>query len=232
MLTNRKNQGRYCYVPGHILLIILLWFSFATKSEAKTTDSISTYYKNKQFTTYCQLTVNSQEQIMNQVIDDFLHQTKYDLDKLFLWALKGLKLRNEKDQIIVFNFISTKYDEKNDVIMARGDVEIPDLIRFPAISVNSRMTKHLLVGNRTKVNINVLYSDAFLKKTTGIFYLIPVDSRSCIITLETKVEFGWFFDFFITKSTFKNIMEWRFHQLMLNLKQEAEKRQKKQLINN
>ena len=69
-------------------------------------------------------------------------------------------------------------------------------------------------------------SDAFLKKTTGNFQLIPVSNRSCQLSLQTKVEFGWFFNIFITTSSFKSIMEWRFEKLLNNIKAEAEKREK------
>jgi hypothetical protein len=44
------------------------------------------------------------------------------------------------------------------------------------------------------------------------------------MTLETRVNFGWFFDFFITLGMYSEIMEWRFTKLVNNLKEEAELR--------
>lgn len=193
---------------------------------ASPVDSVKTHYKNGQFITYTQIWVNASKPVINDVVNDYVYQTKYDLDALFDWALKGLKLRNEKDDLIIFNFKSTKYDEKNDLIKGVGDVEVPGVIEFPDIHVNSRMTKSVLEDGRLKVNIDVLYSDAFLKKTSAVFYAIQKSNKGAWISLETKVEFGWFFNIFVTQSTFRYIMEWRFQRMMHNIKAEAERREK------
>lgn len=55
--------------------------------------------------------VNASPSIVSAVIEDFVFQTKYDLEALFGWGLKNLKLRRESDEVIVFNFKSTQYDK-------------------------------------------------------------------------------------------------------------------------
>ncbi|MBN2765631.1 MAG: hypothetical protein JXR27_04600 [Paludibacteraceae bacterium] len=161
---------------------------------------------------------------MNEVVSDYIYQSKYDLDKLFEWALSDMKLRTEKDKLIVFNFKSTRYDKENDLIKGIGDVEVPGVVNFPNIHVDSRMTKAYLKNNKTRVRIEVMYSDAFLRKTTGVFYAMPENEQNSRISLETKVQFGWFFNIFITQTAFRSIMEWRFHQMMQNIRDEAERR--------
>lgn len=208
-----------------IIIFIGLFLSFC-EIQASPTDSISTYYKNGEFVTYSQIWVDAPKDVMNAVVDDFIHQTKYNLDELFVWALKDMKLRKEKDEVIVFNFKSTKYDEKTNQIKAIGDVEVPNVIKFPDIHVNSKMIKTVQPDGKTRVNIDVLYSDAFLKKTTAVFQMTPKSTRGCWLTLESKVQFGWFFNIFITKVTYRYIMEWRFRKMMQNIHAEAEKRAK------
>ncbi len=211
-------MNKYLYI-----LFVLLQLSTYTYANSK--DSISTTYKNGDFVSFTKVWVKAPAKVMDLVIDDFLYQTKYDLDALMLWGLKGLKLRSEEDQIIVFNFKTTEYNKKNNLIKATGEVIVPKVIRFPEIHVNSNMLKKTYADGKVNVSINVLYSDAFLSKTSGDFNLIPVNDNGCYITLETKVKFGWFFNIFITKYSFTHIMEWRFRTLMNNLKNEAEKRQ-------
>ena len=206
-----------------IVLFVLLQLSSIIHANNK--DSISTTYINGKFVSFTRIWVNAPAKVMDQVIDDFLYETKYDLDALLLWGLKGLKLRSEKDEIIVFNFKSTEYDKKNDLIKATGEVIVPNIINFPEIHVSSKMSKKIDANDRVNVNINVLYSDAFLSKTTGDFNMTPFDEKGCFISLETKVKFGWFFNIFITNYSYKHIMEWRFKTLMCNLRDEAEKRQ-------
>lgn len=191
------------------------------------TDSISTKYINGEYLTYCQVWVNSPKDVMSEVVKDLEHQTKYDLEALFCWAFVGLNLRLEKDEFIEFNLKSTKYNSKTGLIRSTADVIVPYLITFPNVHIDSKLEYVPLKDGRVKVNIIVLYSDAFLKKTIGVFYLIP-KTNGCWISLETRVKFGWFFDIFITQSKFKSIMEWRFIRLMHNIKDEAERRNKLQ----
>lgn len=206
-------------------VIVFLCVFTIVVARASSVDSVSTTHKGGEFITYTQVAVNASPSIVSAVIEDFVFQTKYDLEALFGWGLKNLKLRRESDEVIVFNFKSTQYDKKSDIIKAVGAVEIPGVVNFPEIHVNSRMTKKIFSNGAVGVDVNVLYSDAFLKSTTGVFRMLPnsIDGN-CQITLETRVKFGWFFDFFITKSTYRSIMEWRFRQLLHNLKNESEAR--------
>lgn len=208
-----------------ILLFIVLTGTFVS-ALASPGDSVKTYYKDGYFSTYCKVWVNAPRNVVNEVIDDFVEQSKFDLDQLFEWGLKDMKLRTEEDKLIVFNFKSATYDAKNDLIKCVGDVKIPGIISFPDIHVDSRMTKSYLKNGNTCVRIDVMYSDAFLRETSGLFYAIPEKEKGYWITLETKVKFGWFFNVFITQPMFRSIMEWRFHQMMINIRNEAENRTK------
>jgi len=206
------------------ILGVVFWFSCFVQSYASTNDSISTYYKSGQFITYSQVLVDVPKEIMNNVLDDFIFQSKYDLDELFKWALVGMKLRNEKNDFIVFNMKSIIYDDKTNIIKSVNDVTVPNIISFQNIHLNSRMIKTLQDNGNTNLHIDVLYSDAFLKKTKGFFQIVPVNSKSCFVKLETSVQFGWFFNFFINKTSFKHIMEWRFKKILDNVCKEAERR--------
>ncbi len=209
------------FFAGKNCLIIFFCFFAVLYCNAAGQDSVSTVYRKGEYVTTTIVKVNASPVVMNAVIDDFLYQTRYNLDGLYNWALVGLKLRKEADDIIIFNFKSTEYDIKKDIIKGIGEVVVPGIITFPEIHVNSRMTKKLQANENITVNIDVLYSDAFLKKTNALFKMVPNDSKSCTISLETQVKFGWFFDFFISQSLFRQIMEWRFVRLMKNLGNEA-----------
>ena len=92
--------------------------------------------------------------------------------------------------------------------------------------LSDSVTKSYLKNGNTRVRIDVMYSDAFLRETSGVFYAIPEKEKGNWITLETKVKFGWFFNVFIKQPLFRSIMEWRFHQMMINIRDEAESRTK------
>lgn len=201
--------------------ILIILFALNTKVSAG--DSVSTSYKDGDFVTYNRVWVNAPINISKKVVSDFVYQTRYDLDKLITWGLKDMNLRREKGGIIEFDFKSTSYDEKSGIVRGIGDVVVPYITTFNNICVDSRMDMTEMRDGRTRVKLEVMYSDAFFKKTIGVFYLIP-DKDGCWMTLETRVKFGWFFDFFITLRKYSEIMEWRFTKLVNNLKVEAELR--------
>lgn len=94
IITERKKR-----LSRHLNIIIcaLLFLSIHQPVGANNADSVSTVYKSGTFISYQQVLVNASPAATNKVINEFLYQTKYDLDKLFTWGLKGLKLRKEKE---------------------------------------------------------------------------------------------------------------------------------------
>jgi len=216
---------KFCSIYKFVFAISC-FIAITFNCRANTNDSISTIFNNGEFITYSQVVVNAPKEVLTKVIEDFEYQTKYDLDALFKWGLKGMNLRMEKNELLVFNLKSTKFNKKTGLIRGTGEVVVPHIITFPNINIDSKIESTYYQDGKMKVQLDVYYSEAFLKMTKGVFYLIPKTGGSCMLTLETRVKFGWFFDIFMTQYTYKTIMEWRFRRLMLNMKDEAERRKK------
>ena len=208
-----------------ILLLLLLTIAFTTKATPQ--DSISTVYKDGEFITYSQVWVEASDSISNRVSNDFVYQMHYNLDALFGWALKGMNLRKEKNELMIFYFKSTAYNKESHIIRGIGDVIVPGIITFPNIIIDSRFTERKFSTGRSTINIDLLYSDGFLKKMFGRFTIIPKRNNASLFTLETHIRFGWFFNIFITQNRFKKIMEWRLKKFVHNLRDEAERRERK-----
>jgi hypothetical protein len=207
------------------LLFLFSTIIFTTKATPQ--DSISTVYKDGEFITYSQVWVDASDSISNRVSNDFVYQMHYNLDALFGWALKGMNLRKEKNELMIFYFKSTAYNKESHVIRGIGDVIVPGIITFPNIIIDSRLTERKYTNGKSTINIDLLYSDGFLKKMFGRFTIIPKRNDATLFTLETHIRFGWFFNIFITRNRFKKIMEWRLKKFVHNLRDEAERRERK-----
>lgn len=208
----------------HLLLLFIFCFEFTISATA--TDSISTVYRDGEFITYCQVWVKASDSISNSVVNDFDYQMRYNLDGLFGWALKGLNLRKEKDDLIIFHFKSTSYNKSTKVIRGIGDVIIPHIITFPNIIVDSKLSQKKYTNGKSEVYIDLLYSNGFMKKMFGTFTVLQKKDVGSWYVLENHVRFGWFFDIFITQKRFKTILEWRLKRFVHNLRDEAEHREK------
>ncbi len=196
-------------------------------TKASPLDSISTIYKNGEFVSYCQVWVNASDSISNAVSVDFNSQMESDFKSLFSWALKGLRLQGEKGGLILFKYKSSSFNKDTRTIRGISDVIVPSIMTVPNVIIDSKITKQRKPDGREVFYINLVYSNTFLKTMTGKFQIRPVKNKGCWYILETRSSFGWFFDLFITQAKYKEIAEWRLRRFVLNLKEEAERRAKK-----
>ena len=211
----------------YIYFTILFSLFSLTASLASTTDSISTVYKNGQFTTYSQVLVNASDTICAQVTRDYDYQTRYNLDALFSWALKGLNMRKEKNEIMMFYFKSTSFNKETNILRGVGDVIVPGIVTFPNIYVDCKLTSKPTEKGRTGVNLDLKNSNGFIRNMNNSFTMITLpNNKGNWFILETNVKFGWFFNIFLTQKRFKAIMEWRLKRFIHNLKDEAERRER------
>lgn len=199
---------------------------------ASPVDSISTTYKDGQFTTYSQVFVNASDSICLVVTKEYDYDMRYNLDALFGWALKGMNMRKEKKELMMFNFKSTSFNKETSVLRGIGDVIIPGVITFPNIFVDCKLTSKPTVNGNSKVYLNLLSSNGFIRNMNNSFSVIPkANKKGNWFILVTNVRFGWFFNIFLTEKRFKAIMEWRLKRFIHNLKEEAERREKVSITN-
>lgn len=209
-------------------LLILFCSLLAIFVQASPTDSISTTYSDGEFVTYCRVWVNASDSTSNTVTRDFDYQMRYKLDALFSWALKGMNLRKEKNELMMFYFKSTSFNKETNVLRGIGDAIVPGIITVPDVIVDSRLTSKKFANGRSAVYIDLLSANGFIKNMNCSFGVVPKKEKGVWYTLETRVKFGWFFNLFITQSRYKQIMEWRLKRFVHNLKDEAEKRERRE----
>jgi len=203
---------------------ILLIFFAVNIVAAFPNDSItvSSRFENKHFVTHCKIKIDASNIVADKLIDDFIRQNKYHLDSLFTWALKDLKLQGEEGELLEYNLKSTIYDPETDIVHGKMDVRVPGIHTVKDFLILTRVTKNVSEDGDIDMFFEVLDADAFIKTTTAMLKVVRIDEKSVWCTLESKMSFGWFFNIFITQKRYKETAEWRFKQLMINLKETAE----------
>ncbi len=183
--------------------------------------NVSSSYENGHFITRCAVRLKASDAIVHKMIDDFVRQDKYHLDSLFTWALKDLKLQGEEGEILVYNLKSTVYDADKDIIRGKMDVSVPRVYTVKDFLVDTRVTK-IVKNGEVEMYFEVLKADAFVKTTTAKLNITRINKNDVYCKLESTMSFGWFFNIFISQKRYKETAEWRFEQLMKNLKKTAE----------
>jgi hypothetical protein len=189
--------------------------------KASPVDSISTVYRNGEFVSYCRVWVNASTGKCESVCSDFANQMCYNLDGLFSWGLKGLNLRKEKNDIMMFYFKSTSFNKKNNILVSVGDVIVPGVMTVPDIKISSLFTTKRYANGRSTSNMDLVSSSGLLKNMHTSFSMIPHSEKGNWFVLESHARFGWFFNIFITRSRYMTIMEWRLKQYVHNLREKT-----------
>lgn len=208
------------------ILFCLAFFSFVM-AQASPNDSISTQYVKSEFVTIAQISTTTNDSVTNAVINLFVQQMCSDIKGLFKWGLKGMSLANEKEELLVFDFKETRYNKQTAILRGIGDVIVPGITTFSDIAVDSRLTQRVYANGKREVRLDLAKSNLFIKELHGSFFYYPKgNGRYGYLQVVTHIKFAWFFDVFITQKRYKSIMEWRLRQVLLNIREEAEKRTK------
>jgi hypothetical protein len=206
---------------------IVLW-ALSFPLFAGEADSISTVYRDGRFQTYYRNTLKSSNKITSDVADYLVSDFHNSPGHLFEWALKGLGLKNKKNELIII-FKASHYDNKTGIAHGVFDIVVPGFITFHDVKVDAIVTKTSYTSGVNKVRANIIYSSLLLKNAVGSLYLIPRENNDFLVETNVEINFGWFFNLFITQKRYKSIVEWRIKKFAENIKDECERRTKFEL---
>lgn len=196
------------------------------------TDYLSTRYVDGEFVSECAVDAAAPLSVCDSVVADLVEQITSDYERLFTWAFKGLGRQggdDERDEVVITIKEST-FDKMSGVCHMVADIEVSRVTTFRDIALDSRVLQTKLADGTTRVDVDIFYSNSFLKKAYGTFFVKPLSDTRCEMRIQIHVRFGWFFNLFITQKRFRNIVEWRMQEFMRNLRTEAEKRYTQQLF--
>ncbi len=189
-------------------------------------DSISTNYVKGEYISYCSVDIDAPMAVGDSVIADMITQLTSDFDSLFTWAFKGLGQQGDEERDeVVLHIKSSTFDRMSGLCHMVADIQVSKITTFRDIPLDSKVLQTKLEDGSTRVDVDIFYSNAILKKAYGTFFVKPIADNRIEMSVCIHVRFGWFFNIFITKKRFRNIIEWRMQGMMNNLRDEAEKRQ-------
>jgi len=224
---NKKSGWLFCaemHSNKYISVIIFVLFSSIFTTLASTTDSISSVYKDGKFKTVYQNKTKANKNIAVDVLDYLVTDFHNSPGHLFSWALNGLGLQNKNNELIII-FKSSTNDVKTGITHGVFDIVVPYFKTFNNITVDAIITKTKYANGTIKVTANIVYSSLLLKNAIGTLTLIPQKNNNLVLTTNVDINFGWFFNLFITQKRYKSIVEWRIKKFTENIIDECERRQ-------
>lgn len=208
--------------PLRLLLWILTIYSSIGLQAAE--PEISVQKEGKYETRYQLRAINCADKA-NEVADYLINDFKTNTAHLFEWALKDLGLQDNNNEVIIV-FKSSTFDESTNTMSGLFDIKVPGIKTFHNVRVDAVVTKTVYTSGVIKATTNIVYSSLLLKSATGSILFVPQKNNDLILISEAKMDFGWFFNLFITRNRYKSIVEWRIIRMTENVRDECLKRKK------
>ena len=205
------------------IYIIICWIcSFSVFGSPS--DSIKSVYADGEFQTHYQKYTTATSGIAKDVAEYLMSDFHNAPEHLFEWALKDLGLQNKSNELIII-FKSSTDDLKTGVTHGVFDIIVPHFTTFNNVKVDAIVSRTRYTNGSIKVTANIIYSSLLLKNAVATIMFIPQKNNHLQLVTDVKINFGWFFNFFITKRRYKSIVEWRIKKFTENIVEECEMRQ-------
>jgi hypothetical protein len=188
-------------------------------------DSTWTKYSDGEFFSTTRTSVISSFATAQSVENDFINQFNTNFQQLFSWAFKDIgEQKDESKNAFLIEIKSTEFDKMSGISSVITDVVVPKVKTFKDVIIRSKITQNGDNKTHSTVFIDIYYSNMLLKKAYGTFFVEKCSNNEVKLTATISVRFGWFFNIFVTKKVYKNVVEWRLKQILLNIKEEIENR--------
>lgn len=214
IFSSRFNSLKYICLG---LFFLLGYNAFAAN------DSIQSVYKEGKFTTHYDDQSKGSEELALTLADYLVNDFHYAPGHLFQWALKDLGLQNKNNELIII-LKSSKHDTKTGITHGIFDIVVPGVTTFSNIKVDANVTRTKFSSGVVKVTANITYSSLLLKNALCTVLFIPQKNNTIHFVTNMELEFGWFFNLFITQKRYKNIVEWRIKKFSENMVKECQTR--------
>jgi hypothetical protein len=182
----------------------------------------TTTYSKGVFTVKVEQRVSVSEEKMNATVDKFIDQYKNNLPLLDGWAIKGLKLRGEKDNFIIFNIKSHKPDAQNiDGVM---DIKIVPLNKnYQNVTYDVALFKTKKSDFEYDIHYSLTNCTEVINSAKAVINIKVSDNGNAAVTLVANVQLTKSYNMLMSRKQFEENLSWRFEKFVTNLIAEANK---------
>ena len=218
-----------CYIYTFLLFFS---FHFALTAQKTSNGTKSEYKSDRYFYTYSSCIVNAPAEDVELVLDDIYNGLKNEPTKNLRWAFYGLgrpKNKSKEDNVQLYEKSVTFYPETDVYIVnLMMIIDESDVTEF-SIEGELKSVKH--PTGKKDLNLNVTKKVKVLNDGHICISSIPQGQNKTVLTLHSKLRFGFIIDLFFTQSKYKEVIEWRLAKFLVNLKDRAEENYMRRSLN-
>ena len=184
--------------------------------------SVVTTYVKSTYITEAEVSVDATQEEITPIIDRMIYEFQTNPELLFDWAFKGTGQQNDAQaDAIVLALADVEYvpEEKKSRMVLNIDVDGKP--KFKNIRVESQVTDSL-EADTLLTRLDIHYYGMLFKTIYLNFRVKPIDQNHNILVMDTHLQFGWFFNIFVSRKVYRQVAEWRIDRFMNNVKEMIE----------
>ncbi len=183
---------------------------------------IATTYSQRTYHTEKTFTVEASTDSVNKVLDRFVYELQTCPDSLFSWVFAGTGSQGDtvKDAMQLV-FYESEYVPEDRHGMLRVDVKTNGKVRFKNVLLET-WAKDVHKDDTTHLYIDLDESSRLVDKASLNFHYTPITDSTTRVAFDSHLKFGWFFNLFISRKVYHNVIEWRIDQFLDNVKRFTE----------
>ncbi len=183
---------------------------------------IATTYSQRTYHTEKTFPVEAATDSVNSVIDRFVYEMQTDPNQLFDWVFAGTGSQGDtaKDAIQLV-FYESEYIPEEKHGLLHVDIKTNGKVRFKDMILETWATDSLR-DNTRDLCIKMDVSSRLIDEANINFHVTPTSDNTSVVAFDSHIRFGWFFNLFISRRTYRNVIEWRFDLFLENLRRYIE----------
>lgn len=215
-VASAKREGMKKLVCLFLLLPLL------ARAGGQTPEVTESDKKGSEFVSNIQVTLNATYEQACLTLDKFVRQYKYSLDSLFQWALRGMKLKGEKDDMISINLKTHTCAEGSDHVDGVMDLYVSILRQdFHDTTYDVTLTREEESDGTLAVYYDLSRCDKVIDHARARLAVTRNSDNTSCLTLDSRFKATLPYNL-MSKKQYRDNIEWRLVQLVSNLRDEAE----------
>ncbi len=212
----------------YILSLLALQFVCMTNfSQTMEVSPVGTFseYKDGTFHTSCVMEINAPYHVVKSVYLSIVEGMKTSPTKDLDWAFQNMSKttgsREEfllREEGVVYNPQSNKYQLKLKIGLKDHE---PGLY-----TINANLKTHTYPNGKYEISFRTTQKIKIMNTCGIILHLMQKDANTSVVCLHSDMSFSWLFNIFFTEKRYKNVLEWRLEQFLLNVKNRSESHHK------
>ncbi len=183
---------------------------------------ITTTYSQRSFHTEKAFPVEASADSVNIVLDRFVYELQTDPNLLFDWVFAGTGSQGDtvKDALQLV-FYESEYLPEEKHGRLHVDIKTNGKTRFKDMLIETWITESIQPHKRD-LSIQMDVSGRLIDNAQMNFHITPTSDSTSLVAFDSHIRFGWFFNIFISRKTYRNVIEWRFDTFLINLRRYTE----------